>query len=308
MSIHRLKNFIEELDLGNEAPYLVLGRKTGKRVNAGTYPINEDMQTELRDIAKNSIDRIAELEMYEYTGPTALVTGEEGFYVSASDLNADADFLELLTLPDRLNRLTSEALVDKSLSFYAIAIGADNDDRAFFVRKWARTRQTSELLMARIAADLRPIRNNMLLLDRHIDFILHREGAVVFESRAFEAYVQNPEDVAEQMDEELDVIAERLPFDEVTLAALKQRGRKGVILRRRIHAITESDYFENITIKDLRAEFLRLQKDPTQYIQRGQLSFTMENAAFVLKVLDEAAWVGRFSGKVHTTNAKRDEP
>jgi hypothetical protein len=307
VSIPGLKKVIEELDLDDAAPYLVLGRKTGKRIDAGWYPISEDMQKELLAIVQSAVESIDDLEMSDYAGPTALIKGEEGMYVSADDLNADAEFLELLTLPDELRKLNSEEIVDRSLSFYAVGIGSDEDDRLFFVRRRARTLEASHLLIARIAVELRPIRSDVLNLERNIDFILHKEGVVVFDGRAFEAYVQDPDDVAAQMDEELDEISEQLPFDAETLALLKRQGRKGVLLRRRIHAIVESEYFDEITMSDLRAEFRRLQRDPNDYIKKNKLHFTMDNAAFVLKVLDESAWVGRFSGQVLSTNAKRVE-
>jgi hypothetical protein len=265
------------------------------------------MQEQLRAIAQESLARIERLEMSEYAGPTGLIAGEEGLYVPANRLNADADFLHLLALPDELEELDSEELVDQSMSFYAIAVGADLGDRTFFVRKRLRTLQASHLLIARIATTLRPIQSNVLYLDRTIDFILRPEGAVVFEARAFEMYVQDPEDIAKQMDADLETIQEALPIESDTLEALKQKGRAGALVRRRIRAIAESEYLEGVTMATLRDAFRRLGKDPSKYIHRNELRFSMEQAPFVLKVLDESAWVGQFSNRLLSTNAKRVE-
>ncbi len=307
VSIKGLKAAIADLEMEDEAPFLVLGRKNGRHVHAGTYPISEDMQNELRSIAQDAVDRIDGLEMSNYDGSTTLLTGSEGMYVPAEHLNADAEFLSFLTDADDFKNLNSEQLVDESLSFYAVAIGAGDDDRMFFVRRRARALQAKHLLIARIAADLRPVKSDVLHLDRATDFILHKEGAVVFDTRAFEMYVQDPEDVAEQMDEDLDTISGQVPVDDDTLAALKKQGRKGVLLRRRIRSICESDYFGDLRVADLRKEFQALGRDSRDYIKNGKLHFTMDNAPFVLKVLDESAWIGRFSKKVLSTNAKRVE-
>lgn len=307
MSIKGLKAAIDDLELDEEVPFLVLGKKNGKHIHAGTYPISEEMQKELRSIAQGAVNRIDELEMSNYDGPTTLITGAEGMYVSAEHLNADAEFLSLLTDSDELRKLSSEELVDESLSFYAVGIGADESDRIFFVRRRARALQAKHLLIARIAADLRPVKSDVLHLDRTTDFILHKEGVVVFDTRAFEMYVQDPEDVAVQMDEDLETISGQVPVDGDTLVALKRQGRKGVLLRRRIRSICESDYFGDLTIADLRKEFQALGRDARDYIKNGKLHFAMEDAAFVLKVLDESAWIGRFSKKLLSTNAKRVE-
>lgn len=307
MSTEDLRSALSAVDLEEHAPYLIFGRKVGKRVHCGTYPINEDMQNELRDIAQQALQRIDELEMTDYVGPTSLEVGQEGLYVPSETLNADADILALLTDADDLEQWGAHEVLDKSLSFYAIGIGSTEDDRVFFVRRKASTLQASNLLLGRLAAEMRPIRTDIVYLSRSIDFILMREGAVIFDMRAFEQYVQDPVEIDEQVDEDLDAVAEELPFEDETLEALRIRTKRGALLRRRLRSLLESDYFSALTIDDVRRALRRLGREPREYINKGRLKFTMDQAPFVLKVLDESAWPGEFSGQIFSTNAKRRE-
>ncbi|MGA8532584.1 MAG: hypothetical protein WB615_00585 [Candidatus Tumulicola sp.] len=307
MSTKKLRKAIASIDLDEEAPYLILGRKTGAHLLAGTYPISEDMQHELRGIAQAALERIDDLEMSDYAGPTGLEAGTEGLYVPSNRLNANAELLGLLASPDALPTLKSQEIGEKPLSFFGIGIGSSSDNRVFFVRKQLRTLRASHLLFAIFAKELDPVKTDIVSFDRATDFILCAEGAVVFDMRAFEKYVQDPDDIAEELSSDLSEVGEVLPIDEETLSQLSEKAEKGALLRRKIRSIVESEHFATLTLDAVKAAFRGLGRDPRKYIKGNKLNFPVEEAAFVLKVLDQSAWAGAFDGKTYSTNAKRAE-
>ena len=112
------------------------------------------MQHELRGIAQAALERIDDLEMSDYAGPTGLEAGTEGLYVPSNRLNANAELLGLLASPDALPTLKSQDIGEKPLSFFGIGIGSSSDNRVFFVRKQLRTLRASHLLFAIFTKEL----------------------------------------------------------------------------------------------------------------------------------------------------------
>lgn len=307
MSIKSLKRAIAQLAIGDAAPYLILGWTENRRVVAGTYPITEDMADDLRIIAQQALDLIANIDMAEYDGPTVISHGEEGVWVPANRLNENSAIFAMLKSSDDLDLLTARDLEGRSLSFYAIGFGSDEDDRAFFVKRQARQYQATSQILAVLRGPLRPLRASVIALERNTDFILCDEGAVVFETRAFEKYVQDPEDVEAELDENLDAVGAQLPFDDETLEALKELGRKGTMLRLRVRSILGRDHFGELDISKVRAEFRRLKIPTRKFISDGRLKFPMKSAQLVMKILDESAWRGGFSDNLYTTNSRHKE-
>lgn len=307
MSVKALRSRIAAIDLEEVAPYLILGRKSQNNIVAGTYPIDDLMQTELADIAQSALDRIDELEMSVYEGPTAIVAGEEGKWVTADHLNAESRMLQLLASPDEIDDLPVKEISDRSLSFYVIAIGSDENDRVFFVRKQARTFKAQRKLLAILGKQLTPVRRNILSLDRYIDFILMKEGAVVFNMQAFEGYIQDPEDIAKALEDDLEALHETLPLDAETRASLKETGVRGSLLRRHVRSIVESEYLEDLTIDKVKRALRAVDRDPRDFVANGRLKFERSNSSFFLKFLNQSVWKAPFNGKTYSTNAKHTE-
>ena len=299
---------VDNVDLSDQTPFLVLGWHQGSRVEGGRYPLHPDMASALAEVAQEALDRVDELEMSEYSGATLLATGEEGLWVPTERLNDESALLELLRDPDELKTLRATDLADKSFSFFAIGFGATEAERIFFVKKKARHLRADTAILGILQGPLKPIQGTVISLERDVDFILLNEGVVVFEANAFEKYLRDPKDVGKDLDTALDKIKQKLPFTESTLSELRKLGRKKSMLRRRIRSISEADYFATLDAARIRREFRRLKESPSDYIKKGKLTFPPTKALYVFKVLDEAAWRGGFSDRLYTTSAKKAEP
>lgn len=307
MSIADLRAAVEALDLADQTPFLVFGWNEAKgAIGGGEYPIHEDMAVELLAIAKSALEDVQSIEMSTYAGATLLQRGEQGLWVSRDQMRDVAPILDLLLRPDALNRLRAADIEGRSLAFSAIGFGARPDDRTFFIRRRAMQYYGTARIYAVLAGDLRPVDSPIISIDRAVDFILRPEGAVVFETSAFEKYIQEPADAVAEFDKHVNDLTALLPFDEATIAHLKQLGSK-MTYRGRLRSLREASHYASLSVTKVRAELRRLKLRSNEFVKGNMLSFPASSAPFFLRLLDDAAWRGGFSGELYTTDGKRKE-
>ena len=239
-------------------------------------------------------------------GATLLQRGEQGLWVSRDQMRDVAPILDLLLWPDTLTRLRAVDIEDRSLSFSAIGFGARPDDRTFFIRRRALQLHATARIYAVLAGDLRPVESPIISIDRAVDFILRPEGGVVFEASAFERYIQEPADAFAEFNKQVDDLTVLLPFDEATIAHLKRLGSK-MTYRGRLRSLREADHYTSLSVTKVRAELRRLKLQTNEFVKGKILSFPATSAPFFLRLLDDAAWRGGFSGELYTTDGKRKE-
>lgn len=263
------------------------------------------MAAELQATAAEAKARVENGHMHEYDGYTVL-DRDEGLWVSAERLREAAPLLSFLTTVDDGRQLTADEVHSGRLSFHAIGLGPDHD-RAFFVRARAGLVQASGKILGLVGAELRPVGERVLVLDRSTDFVLLDAGAVVFNAREFERYIQDPHEIEGAFDQTVDQFGDQLSVDAAVLGEMKAKGAGSIMLRGRLRSIVSRPYFPNLTLDLVREKIAGKGWDPARFIEGGHLKFTAADTMRLLKLLDQKVWLGDFDGTVYTTSAAMPE-
>lgn len=147
----------------------------------------------------------------------------------------------------------------------------------------------------------------MISLDTDIDFIVVDEGAAVFSAHAFEAYIQEPEDVERHVQDSVQQLTSTIQFGPNATQALLAKGKVSLMTRGRIRSVLSRPYLRNLTIERVSEKIRAKNLDPQDYVKGGALEFEPEHTMFVLKLLDQKVWLGDFDGTLYSTNAAMPE-
>lgn len=303
-----IKDAIKGHDLSIEHPELVLGqRSTNGAIVGGTYPIQPEMASKLREIALDAIARLSRTNMTSYDGATVL-DPEHGLWVLSEQFQPDSPFLAFIArLSDRDAVITADQAQSISLSFYAIGFGTE-DNRIYFVREKARhINADAKTLFGTFDRPMRLITKSMISLDTSVDFILCDQGAAVFTAHAFERFIQDPADIREHVRQSVTVLSQQVSFGPTAVQTVENAGVKSLMTRGRLRSIIQRPYFKQLTI-DRVAEKIRAKNlDPAHYIKDDRLEFDPKQLMFVLKLLDQKVWRGDFDDTLYSTNAATPE-
>jgi len=266
------------------------------------------MNYQLRQIAVAARKRaLDESDMSMYDGYTVL-DSEEGLWVPSDRLRDRAPLLRFLQSVDDKPPFPVECLRQGSISLSAISIGPDSD-RAYFVQKSARSiKANPRSLLGIIDGDtLHPTSTAIVSIERRVDFILLDAGAVVFDARAFERYIQEPQDVAAESRQNLTELGLQIRIAEHLAPLIEKRAMSSVLMRGRLRSLLTKTYFKDITLDVVAEKLQNKDLNPADFIRNGKLDFDERDTLFVLKLLDNKLYRGDFDGELYSTNAARRE-
>lgn len=299
----KIKTRIQKHNLSVENPQLILGkRQRSGKITGGTYPIQPKLAARLRQVAASAVARMNRLEMSSYAGATIL-DPESGVWVSAEQFRPDAPLIQFLSgISAQNSRLTAEQARSTGWSFYAIAFGTD-EDQVFFVRERAQRINAEAKIFLLIERAMNLVEAPMISLDTDIDFIIVDEGAAVFSAHAFEAYIQEPEDVERHVQDSVKQLTSAIEFGPNATQALLTKGKASLMARGRIRSVLGRPYLRKLTIEQVSEKIRAKNLNPKDYVKGTALEFEPQNTMFVLKLLDQKVWLGDFDGTLYSTNA-----
>lgn len=303
----KIKNRIHKHNLNVENPQLILGkRQRSGKIIGGTYPIQSKPAARLRQVAASSVARMNRVEMSKYDGATVL-DRETGVWVSSEQFRPDAPLIQFLSgLNARNSSLNAEQARSPGWSFYAIAFGTD-ENQVFFVRERAQHINAEAKIYLLVERAMKLVESPMLSLDTDIDFIIVDEGAAVFSAHAFEAYIQEPEDVERYVQDSVRQLTSTIKFGPNAAEALLDKGKSSLMARGRIRSVLGRPYLRTLTIKQVAEKIRAKNLNPADYIKGNALEFEPRHIMFVLKLLDQKVWLGDFDGTLYSTNAATPE-
>lgn len=303
-----IKEAIDRHDLVVEHPQLVLGQRISNgNIVGGTYPIQPEMASKLREIAIDTTSRLKQTTMSSYDGATVL-DPEHALWVLSEQFQVDSPLMTFFTrLNERDSTITADQAESMSLSFYAIAFGTE-DDRLYFVREKARhVKADAKTLFGTLDRPMKLITKSMISLDTSIDFIVCDVGAAVFTAHAFERFIQDPADIQEHVRTSIGALSNQVAFGPVASQSLQTAGVKSLMTRGRLRSIIARPYFKHLTIERVAEKMRAKNLDPTHYIKDNKLEFEPKQMMFVLKLLDQKVWLGDFDDTLYSTNAATPE-
>lgn len=303
----KIKNRIQKHNLNVENPQLILGkRQRSGKIVGGTYPIQPKLAARLRQVAASAVARMNRLEMSKYDGATVL-DRESGVWVSSEQFRPDAPLIQFFSgINARNSRLNAEQARSSGWSFYAIAFGTD-ENQVFFVRERAQHVNAEAKIYLLVERAMKLVESPMISLDTDIDFIITDEGAAVFSAHAFEAYIQEPEDVERHVQDSVKQLTSAIQFGPNATQALLTRGKASLMTRGRIRSVLGRPYLRKLTIKQVSEKIRAKNLNPEDYVNDNALEFEPQHTMFVLKLLDQKVWLGDFDGTLYSTNAATPE-
>jgi hypothetical protein len=309
MTTKPLERAIKRLDLSAEEPFLIVAWKESRAVEAATVRLDPAMREPLRSICEKTLDSISHREMRAYDSDARLNRAEQGIWVESDRINEDAVLVNLIDRIPTINEITATAAASHRLLFYAIGF-SEGDDLTLFVRRRFKQFQTGakDKTIGLAAEALKPITKPIIVLDGIVDFIWRTEGIVAFDERAFDDLLRDPEDIAEELDDNLETISASLPFDDDTMLALHEHGLKGTMLRKKIRSLAERDYLRNVSVPEIRAKMKAQGIEPKHYVRAGKLRFEMARALTLFRFLAEGTWNGVFTGTLYGADGQARIP
>ncbi len=278
---------------------LIVVARRGRTATAGVLPLPPDVADEFRGIVHDAVERLGGMTSLPWSAQVAWER-DEYRVVQRPQLEDDNAVLQALERPEHPD-VGLEFVQDSQPLLYAIAVGVqprigEADRRLLFVRKSNPTMNLQRRLAVFWDDTLRRVDYPLLSFDRTVDLVLAPgRGLLALNGTAFELLFREAPELLERTPAYARRLAHAVRATPETEQVLVEAAQGLARVRRRVLAIVDRNHLTTVTTEQLQAELRRQGLDPATYLLNGRLSFTREQVADVLRVLNEDLLTGGLS-------------
>lgn len=200
--------------------------------------------------------------------------------------------------------IAADELRKRTLALYALLIGDDPDSRAIFVRKGNPVSLAGKGVVAVFDDALTRVTRPILAFDSTFDVVLLGSSVWILNQKNFEALFKESEAVLARTSEWVDQLSQVLPIADDGKEWLATRLRQNSVMRRKVHSILRSPYFQKLTPDVLRSGMVAHGLSPEILMKDGSLIFNKVTEKDLLLFLNEDLWTGDFSGDQYAAARK----
>jgi hypothetical protein len=274
---------------------LVLGRKKGKVYDVKKVNIDGDIQSDLREAALASLDRLAALRQMTYTTESAFEPGEEYAFLPAGEFEQQSAMLSSLA-PLAFPTVTRDELAGE-FQYFAYVCGPAGHEIVFISKFNPRRGLKKKLVTTWSGAQLMRTDDPVLAFDPYgVDMIwAPGVGLVAFDVSVLDFLLRDASVIAAQAPVLVDVLTASVPVSDDSREVLERFATRDVRVWRKLSAIEERGHLRNVSITEIRKALKERDYDPADYIAQNKLEFTDENVLTLLMLLNEDIFTGPFS-------------
>lgn len=286
-----------------EALTLVVGWKSGPKTKLGRVPLTEEVADAFRASLTDVVDNMEEREAERWapdadvTPETYLVASRETLgdkpELSALPFSAD-DLAAALMLASDVPELRADQLPAADLSFYAVVIGDDAEDRTVFLRRANPRRGLRRGKWFTSFADaLVKVDDPIFSFDDQVDLIFQDDVVLILSQTAFAMLFRSNEELTAQVPRWVKALEAHVPITKKGAKRLQVRALRDSRIKRRLEAIVTRGHLEDVSAEHLRAEMEALELNADALLNnKDRLTLEDEDIPEVLQFLNEDLFYG----------------
>lgn len=291
----------------------------GWRTSAGKYNIrrmrlSKPVANDLREIAQDAVASITDREP-EAWAPDADLARETVLGMPLTDIHPTPamttehdgrDFFAELRGGADVPKLDADNIPAATLSFYAIAIGAQVGDRTVFLRRSNPQRSLKGGRRMTIYRDqLVRVDEPLFGFDGTVDLVLHEGNMWVLSQTAFASLFREDTALTAQIPVWVNDISAHVPMTAPGSARLQAKALRDSRASRRLEAIVRRGHLSTVTAQQLRDGMLEHDLDPDVLLDaQGNLVLEEADIPVVLQFLNEDLFVGTLSSTAFRADKK----
>lgn len=306
-----------KLKLGKTSS-LILGWRSGSKLNAGRLGLGADMDAELRKRAEATLNDIEGRVLHAYEH-NALLEDDEVFLLTADQLptrrkakspksRATADsgdegsedeasaLLDLLSTPHERSPIAADDVRGRTFLFYA-AVFAETDIGPVAFIKYHNPGSILKAgrLFGRLGQTVTQVEEPILVFEPDFDLVIDGEQIASLRPNAIVRLFADLEIAAAAVPQHLETLAAlpiKLPDAVKTQieSACSRRRR----LSRRLDLLVQQPHMQTLTVADVRSYLRKIKVSSTRFIKDDQLCVVDEDVADLLDVLDQRNYRGGY--------------
>ncbi|TWE30309.1 uncharacterized protein DUF4868 [Prauserella muralis] len=282
---------------------LIVAWRTGKNAHGRVVKAGGEVIAALRKYASNALLRVEEGEGRAYD-PNDEQDEETPFLTADREELLDAALLEQVQRGPSLPVISPEDLRGRSLTLYALVLGADPEKLTIYIRKKNPIQLAKKGLVTVFDQTLTKMEKPILAFDSSFDVIIKPDGVTVLHQKNFELLFKESEAVLASTQQWAEDIDEELPIELDGVDFLAQRLRESSVVRRRVQSILKSGYLDMLTPDLLERKMRDRGLNSKELIKDGRLLFSKSTERDILLLLNEDLWTGDFSGEQYSATRK----
>lgn len=297
-----------EFALGDPTLTLLVARRRLDHVDGGMVNVLDEALDALRQLTRDAMDGLDELEARRYD-PDAQLEDGQFFAIDRADVHDSFGVLELLDRGPDAELWSVDDLAHKPLLFYALVVGRNPEARTAFVAKSnpARTAHRGLPLTPR-RGSLANIGTPVFIFEDRVDLIVNATRMAVLNQLAFEQWFRDTPILRRRVGAWIGNIAQRLPISGDGARQLAEHCRTNSRLRRVLYSIEARGHLATVTLPQVREHIAGQGLDEAALIRTDKLVFDEADPATLLKLLNEDLFLGGLTRTPFVVDRKAPRP
>lgn len=309
-------------------PRLILGWRERGSIQAGRVPLDREVLGDIRAIAREALDRLAELEARVYEPSATLTIGEEYFRVSVEGLPArtrrrgndegvddSAAMISATTGSDELERIPPADLADHAgFVFYGLVFDLDDGGTVTFVTKEDPVRAAARFKLSLFGSDrLRLVTPPVVSLRANVDLVIAGDEVLVLRKAAFEQLFNDVNvaltDAPANIEDVTATLENMVVLGETAIASLAKVAAKRLSYAVRLRALSDRIKQIKPTPDVVRQKLLAMGNAPEDLLDGDMFAFDDANVGLFLDLMEGRHFPDEWTGdRMRADRMSRHQP
>jgi len=299
-----LRDRVLGTDIEHESVTLVVAWRSRQTLAAGWINLSRDVDTYMRQVCRVTLDDLSQRH-WRPDDPEVGLADDECLELGRAALWPPPPVLGVLDHTAALDELSARTLPGRSLLFYAVVVGRPPDHYTAFLRKInPYVSMKSGRFFSALGDHLARIEEPVFAFDDAVDLVVTGDGVVALSMGVYELLFRETEALTERIPVYVAKIGASLQLDSEAARTLEALAAKSSRLRNKLHALSERDYLQRVTVDHVHTYMESQGMDPGRLIRGGRLVLDEADPHLLVQVLNEDLYTGQLSGNDYAVDRK----